>query len=77
MASRQFQGKMTAEGPSVKSFGTYSIRGYEDRTEITLTTDLEYEPFPSDQGTELKVEEVIPENGSPFLRLIPVNHGDD
>lgn len=73
MASRQHRGKMSAEGPVIKSFGTFKICSHNNQTKVTITTALDTEPFPNESGSEVKVEQVNPTDGSAFLRLIPAN----
>jgi len=74
MASRQHRGKMSAQGPLIKSFGTFTISGSNDQNTITITTALDSEPFPNETGTKVKVEQVNPADETAFLRLTPVNH---
>jgi len=64
---------MAAEGPEIKSFGTYLVSEHSGQRKLTLSKSLEHEPFPVSPGSEIKVEQVVPdEDSSAFLRLIPV-----
>lgn len=68
---------MAAQGPAIKSFGTYTVGNHSGQRRLTLTKDLEPEPFPISAGSKIKVEQVIPENTDvdAYLRLIPVSEG--
>jgi len=64
---------MAAEGPSIKSFGSYLVQDHAGQRVLTLSKALEHEPFPVAAGSEIKVEQVVPgDDEPPFLRLIPV-----
>lgn len=73
MASHQHRGKMAAQGPAIKSFGTFRIQEFNGQCRLTISSALEPEPFPTDGGAEVQVEEVIPDDEPAFLRLTPVS----
>lgn len=56
-----------------KIVGSYKIQGVDTNPRITISTDLDDEPFPNHLGQELKVELVIPadEDEDSFLELHP------
>jgi hypothetical protein len=64
---------MAAQGPAIKSFGTFSIQEFNGQCRLTISKALDPEPFPTEGGAEVQVEEVIPEDEPAFLRLTPVS----
>jgi len=72
MASHEYRGMLASEGPSIKSFGTFSVTDHSGQRKLTLSKNLKPEPFPIAAGTEIKVEQVDPDDGSAYLRLIPI-----
>jgi len=77
MGARKHRGKMAVQGPTIKSFGTYSVIDQGGQSRLTLTQDLELEPFPISPGSKIKVEQVVPDDDdvAAYLRLIPVSEG--
>jgi len=73
MASRQHRGMMAAEGPAIKSFGTFVVQDSSGQRTLTLSKALQHEPFPIETGTELKVEQIIGDDEEAYLRLTPVD----
>jgi hypothetical protein len=68
---------MAVQGPTIKSFGTFAVFKHGDQSLLTLTKNLDNEPFPISAGSKIKVEQVVPDDDDveAYLRLIPVSEG--
>lgn len=72
MGTRKHRGKMAAQGPIIKSFGTYRVQDVSGQRVLTLSSALAPEPFDISKGAEIKVEQVDPDDEPAFLRLTQV-----
>jgi len=72
MGTAEYRGMLASDAPVIKSFGTYSVTNHGNQSKVTLSQHLKHEPFPIEAGTEIKVEQVTPDDGKPFLKLTPV-----
>ncbi|WP_225334257.1 hypothetical protein [Halomicrobium urmianum] len=58
-------------GPERKIVGSFKLTGDEDNTRLTISSNLDPEPFPNEKGTKVSVEFVNPDDGPAFLEVHP------
>lgn len=66
------QRKRRRSGAVRKKIGTYALTGNDDNTRLTISTDLDSEPFPTSVGEDVDVELINPDDGHAFLEIHPV-----